>query len=152
MIKNEQQLKITKVQLKKLEDSLVICNKQKNNMDKDMFNIMIAGINSQIDSLKKEIREYEELKSQKKPIIIYDLEEFPEALIRARINKRLTQEQLAKQVGLKPQQIQRYEQNNYQGISIQRAIKIGNVLGIKLGENNVLDDQPQMIYKKNVKE
>ncbi len=139
MIKNEQQLKVTKSQMNNLQDSIKICHTQKNDMDEDMFNIMISGIKSQIDSLKKEINEYEELKNTKKTIIIYDLDEFPEALIKARINKNLTQEQLAKHVKLKTQQIQRYEQNNYRGISIQRAIQIGKMLGIRLGD--VLPDK-----------
>ncbi len=141
MIKNEQQLKITKNQLNKMQDSIKICEPQKNILDANMFNALINGINSQIESLKKEIDEYQNLKNQKIPIIIYDLDEFPEALIRARINKNFTQEQLAKQVGLKPQQIQRYEQNNYQGISIQRAIQIGKSLGIKLGNYEVLEHE-----------
>lgn len=146
MIKNEQQLKVTKSQMKNLKDSIKICQPQKNNMDEDMFNAMISGINSQIGSLEKEIKEYEELKNQKKPVVIHDLEEFPEALIRARINKQLTQEQLAVKVGLKPQQIQRYEQNNYHGISIQRAIQIGKVLGIKLGD---IEESTDKMFEKN---
>jgi HTH-type transcriptional regulator/antitoxin HigA len=44
----------------------------------------------------------------------------------------LSQEELAGKLGLKPQQIQRYEATNYQGASLERVNEILRALGVKL--------------------
>ena len=54
-------------------------------------------------------------------------------LIQARIAAGLSQEELAAKLGLKPQQIQRYEAGNYQGAtSLGRVNPILRALGVKL--------------------
>jgi transcriptional regulator with XRE-family HTH domain len=52
----------------------------------------------------------------------------PRALIRARIASGMTQEGLALRLGLKGQQIQRYEATEYESASFARTRKVGQAL------------------------
>lgn len=60
------------------------------------------------------------------------------SLIVARIARNLTQKELARKLGLKEQQIQRYEADRYNSISLANFLRIANFLGldwkIKLSE------------------
>lgn len=59
-------------------------------------------------------------------------------LVAARIMKRLSQKELARNLGLKEQQIQRYEADRYSKITLANFQKIAGVLGARL----VLDINP----------
>jgi ribosome-binding protein aMBF1 (putative translation factor) len=73
------------------------------------------------------------LRSGKRRVItLHSIEELPKTLIQARIAAGLSQEELAAKLGLKAQQVQRYEANDYQSASLERINKIVRVLGIKL--------------------
>lgn len=131
MIKNKRQLIITKSQLNKLEEALRRSVKNKSAVNPRIYNAMISGFKSQIQELKQEIAEYENLINSA-GFVIHELDELPLGLIKARIAKNLTQEELAKKVHMKPQQIQRYEKNNYKGIKFEKLIQIWNALGVNL--------------------
>ena len=53
-------------------------------------------------------------------------------LIAARIIRRLSQKDLARKLGLQEQQIQRYEAERYESISLARYRKVAHVLGVRL--------------------
>jgi HTH-type transcriptional regulator/antitoxin HipB len=59
------------------------------------------------------------------------LEELPKAVIQARIAMGFTQKEFAEKVSLKEQQIQRYESEDYQGVSFDRLLEFVEVLGLK---------------------
>ena len=91
------------------------------------------GCSSQLDDLKRELYEYETLRSGKRRFIALEsIEELPKTLIQARIAAGLSQEELAARLGLKPQQIQRYEATNYQSASLERVNEIMRTLGVRL--------------------
>ncbi len=54
------------------------------------------------------------------------------ALIRARIASGLTQHQLAERVGLQEQAVQRYEANDYSGVSFSRLLEIADALELTI--------------------
>jgi len=66
------------------------------------------------------------------------LADLPEALIRARIAAGLTQKELAARLGLKEQQIQRYEATRYAGVSLDRVQAVAEALGVKIRERVIL--------------
>ncbi len=132
MIKNEKQYKITKSKLKDFERSLKVCREGKYS-DPVIHKAMKDSLKSQMDDLKKEIREYEKLKNQKVPRIkISSFEQLPEALIRSRISHGYTQKQFAKKLKMPEQQIQRYEAENYRAVSFETLMKIAKALKIDL--------------------
>jgi ribosome-binding protein aMBF1 (putative translation factor) len=69
---------------------------------------------------------------RRRSLALESIEELPKTLIQARIAAGLSQEELAGKLGLKPQQIQRYEATNYQGASLERVNEILRALGVKL--------------------
>ena len=140
MIKNERQYRITKAQAQKFEQSLAKLNqcseetKQENPL---LWQAKKSAVESQLNDLREEIEEYEKLMNSpsrklSRVFALKSIESLPQALIKARIAKKLSQKELAERLGLKEQQIQRYEATNYASASLTRVIKISQVLGIKL--------------------
>ena len=53
-------------------------------------------------------------------------------LISARISKGMTQRELAQRLGINESQVSRDERNEYHGITIERAARILEVLGVEV--------------------
>lgn len=136
MIKNDKQNVITKKKLEEFNKSL---EKLKMFDDKDLMNkIRIESIKSQMETFKREIDEYEMLKNKKPNILSSTIENLPETLIKARIIKGISQKELAEKVGLKEQQIQRYEANNYSSANFERLIVISKSMGLTFEETRAV--------------
>lgn len=129
MIKNDKQYIITKVKRDEFSKSLESFKVSEDN--KLLDQIMKDAITSQIMSFDRELHEYEQLKNEKTNVIISSVEKLPEILIKARIIKGMSQNELAKKVGLKEQQIQRYESNSYESANFERILSIANSMGIR---------------------
>ena len=139
MISNERQYTITCSELKKFKASLEELEKQsqmKMDFNEQMrHQLYLDALNSQIDTFKEEIAEYERLKSGTVQRLSFDsLEQLPDALIKARIVRGLTQGQLAISLGLKEQQIQQYESTRYANASLSRIMAVHSALNIKIKE------------------
>ncbi len=139
MIRNERQYRITKTHIAKLDQALVELTQPTNEV-KNIHPLLLKaeqnGIRSQIADLRTELMEYEKLKEGKYTIPTLDqFTEFPLVLIKARIAKRLTQKELAERLGLKEQQIQKYESTEYASASLSRVREVAEALGIKLTDN-----------------
>ena len=92
-----------------------------------MAKIYRDALQSQLDTLNEEIREYEALKAGDIPLdpnISASVANLPKSLIRTRIAKGLTQKDLAERMGLKEQQIQRYEASGYESAGLARITEI----------------------------
>jgi DNA-binding transcriptional regulator YiaG len=127
VIKNERQYRITKAQAEKFRatlDELAAMPRPKNVHPK-LWEAQKAGLKSQLQDLEAELQEYETLKTGGRKILELDsLEGLPKMLIQARVAAGLTQEDLAARLGVKPQQIQRYEASDYQTASFARLREI----------------------------
>jgi ribosome-binding protein aMBF1 (putative translation factor) len=135
VIKNERQYRITRARAQRFERTITqIVTRPNPAIHPKLRKAELDGLRSQLEDLKQEIREYEALRSGRRRVIPLDsIEELPKTLIQARIAAGLSQEQLAAKLGLKPQQVQRYEATNYQSASLERVNTIMRVLGVKLG-------------------
>lgn len=103
--------------------------------DRDTFVKQLAwsSIAGQMADLETELHEYEALRAgEVTSSRVSSLGEVPEALIRARIAAGLSQRQLAERLGLKEQQIQRYEAERYAGASLARLREVVDALGVEL--------------------
>jgi len=142
MIKNERQYRITKAQAARLDHALAEFD-QSSDKEKNIHPLLLEaeyeGIKSQLNDLYKEIKEYEELREGKYVIPALDLfTEFPLVLIKARIAKGLTQKELADRLGLREQQIQKYESTEYASASFSRVREVAEALGIKLANDSIV--------------
>jgi ribosome-binding protein aMBF1 (putative translation factor) len=134
MIKNERQYRITKAHVEKLENAIQETTRSPRRVEHPVLRkAQLDALKSQLKDLQCELKEYETLRSGKRTVVtLGSLEELPKTLIQARIAARLSQEELAVKLGLKPQQIQRYEATEYQAASFARVQEIMRVLGVKL--------------------
>ena len=146
MIKNEKQYRITRDQADRFSQTLNKLKKGANDAGK--IHPLIAkaqeeALESQLTDLEAELREYESLKAGG---FNWDelnvVGELAGVLIKARISQGLSQKDLAVRIGLriglKEQQIQRYEATDYESASLRRIKQIANALTI--GGPGYLDD------------
>jgi DNA-binding XRE family transcriptional regulator len=132
MIKNELQYKLTKSSAENFEKRLHWL--RENPGAQDQLDPILAkaeedGLQSMIDELREEIQEYERTKQGDVDMTsLTSVHMVPSTLIRARIARGLSQRQLAQLVGLKEQQIQRYESNDYSNVDLGRVQEIARAL------------------------
>lgn len=138
MITNERQLQISKAQAARFRESLAALERgelDKTDLHPLMKQTQIDAVRGQLESLMNEIGEYEDLRSGKIPAIELDsLGELPDGLIRARIAAGLTQKELAARLGLREQQIQRYEATKYEGATFSRVVEVADAIGLKISK------------------
>ncbi|SFD70174.1 HTH-type transcriptional regulator / antitoxin HigA [Methylobacterium sp. 13MFTsu3.1M2] len=96
-----------------------------------MKDIEAAAIKSQISSVEAELTHYELLKAGEITFAkSHSLESLPSVLVQARIASGLSQTDLAEKLGMKPQQIQRYEASEYMGASLHRLVEVSKALNV----------------------
>lgn len=135
MIANERQYRITKAAAERFEEALAKGQEQRSDLDPRLQQAMREGIESQLEELREQLAEYDALRSGRVTVLeLNSLKELPEALIRARIASGLSQKQLAERLGMKEQQLQRWESTRYAGISLDRIHAVAEALGVKIRE------------------
>ena len=88
---------------------------------------------SHMKELGEQVEAYERLNTRRsKGVVLEGVEDLPKALIRARIAAGMTQESLARRLGVKPQQVQRYEATEYGSASFTRILKVVQALGLSM--------------------
>src|SRR5579872_918337 len=152
MIKNERQYRITKAQLRSFEQALTDLAREEmasTGVDAELrlrLRLHKAALFSQLSDLEKEIREYDDLRSNNPGVLeLNSFDELPRALIRARIASGYSQADLAERLGLKEQQIQRYEATEYAGVSLQRVRDILEALGVTVRKELLLPTAPMSL-------
>ena len=119
MIKNEKAYRVTRHWADRFADTIrrmEAGEDQEPRISPRLRQASIDGMKSLLEGLQDDMAEYEALKAGKsRAFVLASLEELPETLIKARIAAGLTQKELANRLGLKEQQIQRYEANDYAG-------------------------------------
>ena len=95
------------------------------------------AMNSQLSDLEGELKEYETLKADGFDLDSFNaLADIPKMLIKARISMGLSQRELAERLGLKEQQIQRYEATDYASASLTRIREVAAVYRMEEGEDS----------------
>lgn len=140
MITNERQYEQTRKQLAMLE-SLLAATEAGDAGDDGFRDVQAAGLASQIQDLRDEITDYEQLRDGGTTVFeATSLAGLAEALIKARIARGWTQRRLAEALGVAEQQIQRYESTAYRSASLARLCDIADALGITVTERAELRD------------
>ena len=133
MIKNERQYKVTKQRVEEFTSAITALRNKEKLTEWDQ--VQLDALSGQLTDLESEVEEFDQLRSG----VVAEMEinsfgELPSALVRARIASGLTQRELAQKLGLKEQQIQRYEQQDYAGARIERIKEVMEALGLKLNK------------------
>lgn len=135
MIYSDKQYGVSGAQLAKLQGALADA-KARASDHAWLKQAEIDGLKSQIADIEAELAEYDLLKSGEVSFSkAYALEELPRVLVQARIASGMSQTDLAGRLGMKAQQVQRYEATDYMGASLARLIEISKALGVKASES-----------------
>ena len=135
MIKNEKQYRITKAQMRRFQDAVseLAGQERPSNVSARLWQAQSEGARSQMEELREQVEAYERLNAgRSKGVVLEGVEDLPKALIRARIAAGMTQESLARRLGVKPQQVQRYEATEYGSASFARILKVVQALGLSM--------------------
>lgn len=98
-----------------------------------MRKVMDDALRSEIEVLAAEIQRYEDLRDGRiDRHRLQSLADLPTALIEGRIAARLTQKALGDRLGLKQQQVQRWESNCYAGVGVGRLQEVADALSIRI--------------------
>lgn len=128
MILSDKQMRVSRTALAKLESALNAIRSQSDSPEW-VRQIEIDALESQIEDIRAEMTRYENLRAGHIEFPeTCSLEELPTRLIEIRIASHWTQTDLAGKLGLKPQQIQRYEASRYSGASLAKLTNIANAL------------------------
>ncbi len=138
MITNERQYRITRARVDKLKEAIGtfdIKEVAKHAKSKVLAKAELNALQSELEELYFQVKEYETLKSGSVLVLKANtFEDLPSILIRARIVKGLSQRMLAELVGIKEQQMQRYEAEEYASASLSRLGEIARALELNISE------------------
>ena len=145
MITNERQYRISKRRLAELRkaieryDAPIVADRVGSGI---LAAAELEALRSEVEALSDQVRDYDELKSGGvSKFEAASLDQLPRMLISARIARGLSQRQLAEQVGLKEQQIQRYEADEYSTASLGRLKEFAEALRLRITETaQILDE------------
>lgn len=150
MITNERQYRISKSQALKFREALARFNEielVKQGIDPLIVDAQRRSLEEQLSELESDIRSYEELRSGRVgrlfPARVSDI---GEKLIEARISVGLSQRELAERLGMKEQQVQRYEQERYLSANLSRVNEVAEAL--QLDFKAYLDVKPKSTLEK----
>ncbi|BDI30102.1 hypothetical protein CCAX7_21530 [Capsulimonas corticalis] len=140
MIRNERQYRITKTQAANFERALanIIESEalQKSSLHPVLQKAQQDALRSQLEDLRGQLQEYDALQSGQNVFHVSGtFDALPSALIKARIAQGLSQKELALRMGLKEQQIQRYESTGYAAASFERLSMVIKALGVSVTED-----------------
>lgn len=137
MIANERQYRVSRRALRRFEEAA----RQRRTfppaegVDPRLGKVMIDALEGQAETLREEIQRYEDLRDGR--VARRELEglrDLPTALVEGRIVARLTQRQLGERLGVKEQQVQRWEANLYAGVALERVQEVADALGMGVTE------------------
>lgn len=143
MIKNERQYRITKAQADEFTRALRALDStgnERREIHPLLLNAQRDALRSQLNDLESDLREYETLRQGEFEFKQLDtIADLPRLLISARIASGLTQRDLAQRLGLKEQQIQRYEATEYESASLARIKEVVAALDIDVDESAITE-------------
>lgn len=135
MIKNEKQYRITKAQVRRFQDAIAELGslERPSNITPRLWEAQRRAALGQMEELQEQLETHERLQvGRSKEVILEAVEDLPKAPIRACIAAGMTQEGLARRLGVKPQQVQRYEATEYGSASFARILKVVHALGLTM--------------------
>lgn len=134
MIYSDKQKAVSSRELTKLRDTLADTAQSDGGYETAAWlrEAQVDAIKSQIATLAAEIAHYDRLKAGEVRFAkTHSLEDLPSVLVYARIAAGLSQADLGEKLGMKAQQVQRYEAAGYATASLQRLVEIAEILNVR---------------------
>jgi len=137
MIKNEKQYEYSQECDRRFQYSIRALDQDEklNKTDPDGWQLSRDVKQSHLMALQAEIVEYERLincdKIQPIQIKLEIINKLPDALIKARIAAKISQQELAQILGIGEQRVRQYEDTDYQCVSFVEILEVSTVLGVE---------------------
>jgi HTH-type transcriptional regulator/antitoxin HigA len=132
MIRNEKQYKISKKKLTEIIENIeqVSSDTGENPLRNKL---MLASLQNMKQEIEQDILFYETLKKDKKGILKERLfSELPTLLVEYKIRSGLTQKEFAERLGIKEQQLQRYEADNFKSVTFKNLLRFLDAIGLEI--------------------
>jgi len=149
MIKNQKQASVTKKRLNELISDRDRFIGNEKNISSAKSRLTLNGYNGLIQDLQLQLNQFEGLsKGTLIGLNAATIHTFHETLIAARIAQNISQKELGERLGIKEQQIQRYEASDYEGASYTRVRQIALALGVNCRLEKTWLENPSVDWKK----
>ena len=143
MIKDEREYAVTGSWVRRSEAAVAGMDLKLADRADEMLALERTGLQSKTDEMRRDIAEYEALRSGMVPRVdAGNLEELPEALIQMRIGLGLTQRELAERMGIRERQVQWYEETDYESASYARLMDAHAALSSGAARGTGCEDVP----------
>lgn len=146
MITNEKHYKSTRLRIARFQEALAALDREElPTLPPALVQAQRDSLMSQLDELMEDANLYDRLRAgQVTSFEASNLAELPDILIQARIARGLSQRELGNYLGLKEQQVQRYEAERYRSASLDRLVEVADALGVQIAERAALVGDPTM--------
>ena len=135
MITNDREYRITRAALERLEEALAAHREDRPPGPRATeLELVRHGVERQAQELRDQLIAYTTLRNGGCAIVFDSLDQLGDVLIQGRIAAGLTQRALAGKLGLKEQQVQRYEQTRYAHASLSRVREVAGALQLTFRE------------------
>jgi transcriptional regulator with XRE-family HTH domain len=137
MIKDELEYKFSKEWVEKFNKTIAAMERDEEAKRKDFLRWESGRsvIQCHLNQLHEEIAEYERLincdKSEPIEIVVENFNKLSEALIKARMAAKMSEEELAEILDIDPERIKDYEKKKYQNASLTEILDISLALGLE---------------------
>jgi Helix-turn-helix. len=137
MIKDELEYEVSKEWVEKFNKTIAAMERDEEAKRKDFLRWESGRsvIQCHLDQLHEEIAEYERLincdKSEPIEIVVESFNKLSEALIKARMAAKMSEEELAEILDIDPERIKEYEKKKYQNASLTEILDISLALGLE---------------------
>jgi ribosome-binding protein aMBF1 (putative translation factor) len=112
---------------------------------------VINGLRMQISDIENELAEYDRLKKRLQAVLTADsFDDIGELVIKARIARGWSQADLARALEMEPQQVQRYERNDWQKISLWRLQEVVEALSLRVDIHAYLTPEPNALWSRPI--
>jgi len=142
MITNERQYKITKTQAEKFRSAIEdfdVDQTIKGGLHPMIARAQLEQLESEYSNLIEQLEEYDALiEGTQKEFEAESIHDLPVMLIKARIARNWTQKELAIALGIKEQQLQRYESDLYRSANLKTLSRVAETIGLRVSESAVL--------------
>jgi transcriptional regulator with XRE-family HTH domain len=137
MIKDELQYEVSKEWVEKFNKTIAAMERDEEAKRNDFLRWESGRsvIQCHLNQLHEEIAEYERLincdKSEPIEIVVESFNKLSEALIKARMAAKMSEEELAEILDIDPERIKEYEKKKYQNASLTEILDISLALGLE---------------------
>ena len=145
MIKNEKQYNITRKKLFELEEGISRLRNGREQLPPRDELLLVPMVVMQ-KQLEDEMAHYELVKAMTSDLLAErSIDDLPTLLIEHKIQSGMTQKEFSQKIGMKEQQLQRYEAENFYSISFRNLLKIIHAIGLEVTVKGTIRPQNRSI-------